>query len=81
MSATDFDPRIRKVISGVFGVPEGSITDTSGPDNVEGWDSLQHIHLIVALEAEFAVSFEPEQAIALTSVPAIRDAVTSLGAR
>jgi acyl carrier protein len=81
MSPTAFDARIRKVISSVFGIREAQITETTGPDTVPSWDSLHHIHFVVALEAEFAVSFEPDQALALTSMTAIRDALVALGAR
>lgn len=74
------DSRIKTTISSVFGVPAASLNDASGPENIPGWDSLHHIHLVVALEAEFSVAFEAEQALALTSVAAIRDMLATLGA-
>jgi acyl carrier protein len=39
---------------------------------------MHQIHLIVALEAEFGVSFDPERALELTCVRAIEDAVHEL---
>ena len=48
-------------------------------ETIPGWDSLTHIHLIMALEAEFGVSFAPEQAVELTSIAAIRAALGALG--
>ena len=72
----DADARIRKTISKVFGIPESSVVETSDSFTLMEWDSLNHVQLIMALEAEFGVSFEAEQALTLTSVVAIRDAVS-----
>ncbi len=72
---TEIDTRIRKVMAAVFGVAESSITDASNPKTVPSWDSLNHVHLIMALEGEFDITFEPDQALALTSLAAIRQAV------
>lgn len=76
----DLAHRVRAVVAATFGVPAASVTDQSGAHSIEAWDSMNHIHLIVALEAEFGVSFEPEQAIELTTVEAIAQALAALGA-
>ena len=64
--------RIRGVVADVFGVPTASLTDASGPDTVEGWDSLGHVNLVLALESEFAVSISPEDSIAMVSIGRIQ---------
>jgi acyl carrier protein len=71
--------RVRSVIAATFGVPAASVTATTSNSTIESWDSMNHIHLVVALEGEFGVSFEPEQAIELTSVRAIEQALGALG--
>lgn len=70
--------RIRSVIAAAFGVPVSAISDASTSDTIETWDSMNHLHLIVALEAEFGVAFDPEQAIAMTNVIAIERALGEL---
>lgn len=60
--------RVCLVVSEVFGVPLEQVNDETSPDTVPNWDSLQHIALIVALEAEFGVSLSPEDAVEMTSV-------------
>ena len=40
---------------------------------------MNHIHLIVALEGEFGVSFDPERAVELTSLAEIERALATLG--
>jgi acyl carrier protein len=64
-------PRLRRIVADVFGLDPQSVTGATSVDNVQGWDSLQHLNLIIALEAEFRVSFTPEEIAELTSVEII----------
>ena len=73
--------RLRTVMSATFGVPEATLSAESSPDTIPTWDSVHHLHLIVALEAEFGVTFDPEQAVELTTVSALEAALSELGAR
>lgn len=41
----------------------------SSPDTVESWDSINHLNLVMALEQEFGVEFDPEDIEQLLSVP------------
>ena len=50
--------RIKKVMSDVFNIDIESINNNSSPDNIENWDSLKHMNLIVALEEVFGVEFD-----------------------
>jgi len=77
---TDVEHRIRAVIAATFGVAPSAINDATSSDTIDAWDSMNHLHLVVALEAEFGVSFEPEQAVELTSVRAIAHALGVTGA-
>jgi len=40
--------------------------------SMEGWDSLAHVSIMLAIESEFGVTIDIADQIALTSVPAIR---------
>ncbi|MBL7903274.1 MAG: acyl carrier protein [Bacteroidia bacterium] len=53
--------RIKQVMSVVFEVPLDSINENSSTDNLENWDSLRHLNLILALEEEFGVSIPDEE--------------------
>ena len=64
--------RIHQVVSRVFGIPLEKVTENSSPDNIEKWDSLSHINLIVSIEAEFAINLTPEEAMEMLSVKLIR---------
>ena len=50
--------RIKKVMSNVFNIDIDSINNDSSPDNIENWDSLKHMNLIVALEEDFDIEFD-----------------------
>lgn len=42
----------------VFGDADLTITQTTSAADIEGWDSLTHIELIVAVEKHFGVQFK-----------------------
>lgn len=53
--------RVRAIASDVLQVPAERLTPRSSMETIESWDSLQHLNLILALEQEFDVQFEPEE--------------------
>jgi acyl carrier protein len=60
--------RVYKVISQVFNVPIEKINEESSPDNIETWDSLKHMNMVLALEEEFNVQFGEEQIFEMLNV-------------
>ena len=66
------DERIKYVMSCVFGVDVDTLTEESSQDNVEGWDSIKHLDLIVSLEEEFGVSIPIEEVGNLTNFKYIK---------
>ena len=63
--------RVRRVVSSVLGLPLERVTLSTSNDDVENWDSLLIINLLMAIEAEFEVSLTPEEAGGLLSVELI----------
>jgi acyl carrier protein len=57
------EDRIKKIMSDILNIDMGLISAKSSPDNIENWDSLKHMNLIVALEEEFEVEFTDEEII------------------
>ncbi|MCH3923907.1 MAG: acyl carrier protein [Bacteroidales bacterium] len=51
--------RILKVMKAVFELE--NTDETISQKNCEKWDSLNHLQLVIALEEEFDISFEPEE--------------------
>jgi acyl carrier protein len=61
MEKQDIKTGIRETMSVVFELPEEQISEDSSTDNVESWDSLRHLNLILALEEHFNVSIPDEE--------------------
>ena len=53
--------RIKNIMSAVFEIPVHEIDENSSPDNIESWDSLKHMNLIIALEEEFEIEFTDDE--------------------
>lgn len=51
--------RVLEIMRSVFQTE--SVDETCSQQNYEKWDSMNHLNLIVELEMEFGVSFEPEE--------------------
>jgi acyl carrier protein len=49
--------RLNQVFQEVFDLPDLEINEAMTADDIEPWDSLTHIMLIVATEKAFAVTF------------------------
>ncbi len=70
--------RIRVVMAQIFNVDIDSITEESSPENIERWDSLKHIQLVLAIEDEFDITFSDDDIPNLLSTRAIEDTVRQL---
>lgn len=66
------DSRLQQVFRAVFGPEVSRLSEDDSPATIKGWDSLNHVYLMVALEAEFGVRFDADEITNLTSVGAIQ---------
>jgi acyl carrier protein len=62
--------RVRGIASDVLQVAPGSLSAESSPQTVENWDSVQHLNLVLALEEQFGVQFEPDEMDGMKSIGA-----------
>ena len=60
MSTTLLD-RVRSIVADVLEVPVDRISAGSSPETIDTWDSVHHLNLVLALEQEFNLQFEPEE--------------------
>jgi acyl carrier protein len=52
----------------VFDDPAICLTTETTADEVEGWDSLSHINLIVTVETRFNIRFKQKEALSFKNV-------------
>ena len=76
MSASLFD-RVRNIAADVLEVPATKLTADSSPETIETWDSVHHLNLVLALEQEFNLQFEPEEIDQMKNIQHILDILGS----
>jgi acyl carrier protein len=62
---------LRDIMATTLELPPGDITEDSTMEDIAEWDSLGHVHIMVALEQAFDLYLDVEDFAELDSVPAI----------
>lgn len=73
--------RVFKIISQLMNVPLAEINEHSSPDNLEKWDSFQHMNLILALEEEFKLKFSEEEIVCMGDARIILEVLQNKGVK
>lgn len=60
MSNTLFEA-VKSIAADLFMVSSRDLTAGSSADNLERWDSIQHLNLLLALEQKFGVHFDVDE--------------------
>ncbi len=68
MNTTD---QVIEIVADYFNLPVSAINLNSSADNLDAWDSLAQVNLMIALEQTFDIELEVEDFLELTSVEAI----------
>lgn len=63
--------KVLMIISNIMNVPIKLLNEESSPDNVESWDSLKHLNLILAIEQDFGITLSDEEIIEMLNVQLI----------
>lgn len=69
------DSRLLILIAKHFNLQPENITSNTSKDEIEDWDSLEHIKLILEIEEEFKIKFSLDAVPLLTSVKAIQEEI------
>jgi acyl carrier protein len=75
MSNSDVIIRLTSLFRQTFGDETLSLCRSTTAQDVEGWDSLMHINLIVAIERKFKIRFTTREITALQNVGDLVDAI------
>lgn len=57
MSREEIYEKLNTVFRDVFDDEEITVNDDTTADDIEDWDSLEHINLVVAVEKKFNIKF------------------------
>ena len=61
--------QVKAIMARIFELP--AVDDLISAANCDKWDSLHHLNLMIELEMEFGVEFEPEEIAGLNSLDTI----------
>lgn len=79
MNREEVYERLIKVFRDVFDDDGITIGDTTTAEDIEDWDSFEHINLIVSIENEFSFKFPMGKVIAMKNVGEMVDIILKLG--
>ena len=68
MPSTDTLETLRLIMEDVFDLEDLEIDASTTADDVEGWNSLGHIRLVVAVERKFKIEFKNSEIEAMKDV-------------
>ncbi len=66
---------LKRILAGIVGCPPDQIPDDAQLTTLEGWDSLRHLELMLALETEFDIHIQAKEIRELASLQQIHDFV------
>ena len=80
MTREEVFERLQPVFRDVFDDEEITVADETTAADIEDWDSLEHINLVVAVEKEFGFKFNMGEVNNMKNVGAMVDIILQRGA-
>jgi acyl carrier protein len=68
----ELDGKVAGLLAEVLQVPATTISDDLAMQDVEAWDSLKHMELVVALENAFGMQLSFDEIVTMRSVREIK---------
>ena len=75
MSREEIMEKVNEIFRDVFDDESLVITDSTNSDDIEDWDSLEHISLIISMEKEFNMKFDIKEVNKLENVGQMVDMI------
>ena len=70
---------LEEILSSVLAVPVEQLSDASSSQNVQNWDSLRQLSIILAVESAYGISISPQDAMNMNSVSTIKAVLAKHG--
>lgn len=75
MERNEIFEKLNEIFVDVLDLDEVELTDETSANDIEEWDSLSHIQLIVAIEKEFKVKFTSKEIMSWKNVGEMVDCI------
>lgn len=69
--------RLNTIFCEVFDDDDITITPATTADDVDGWDSLSHVNLIVTIESRFNITFSQKELLTFKNVGDLLNSIRS----
>lgn len=79
MTREEVYERLNAIFRDVFDDESITVWDETTADDVDGWDSFEHINLVVAIEEEFSFKIPMGKVITMKNVGEMVDIILQLG--
>lgn len=71
--------KLKDIMAKIFDVDVNSIGDDASADNIENWDSLHHMNLVIALEENFSIELTEDQTVEILNYKLIVEVLKEQG--
>ncbi len=75
MNRDEVFDKLNGIFRQVFDDDEIIVTDDTTANDIEDWDSFEHINLVTAIEASFKVKFTMDEVMEMKKVGDMADAI------
>ena len=75
MSREEVFERLNEVFRDVFDEEDITVDEGTTAEDIDGWDSLEHINLMAAVESEFGIKFSMGQVVTMKNVGEMADII------
>ena len=77
MSNSEILQQLEVIFKDVLDEENITLTETTTANEVEGWDSLTHIQLIVAIEKHFKIKFSSKEILSWKDIGEMQESIVS----
>jgi acyl carrier protein len=81
MSSQQVPSSLRDIFADTLEISRDEVTPELSGESVETWDSFRHLQLILSIEDEYGVQFDPQKIPELTTVAKVHAALEQKGAK
>ena len=71
---------LRDTLADILEISPDEVTPELSTESAENWDSFRHLQVILALEGEYGVQFDPQRVPDLTTVALLQQELEKKGA-
>lgn len=77
MTREEIFENLNEVFRDVFDDEDITVTDNTTANDIEDWDSLEHINLVVAVEKKFGMKFSMGEVTSMKNVGEMVDIISN----